>query len=171
MDRDGHIYPHFWSFFFLFPIIVFSKMLVPPPSPRSYAPAAFYYYFNHFSLARVYACAPHVFDWGQWYDCAPPPHTFNLELYLYITLTNNSLEFFIYQSIILWTISTNWHRWVHKLRVCVPPSPPPPPPPPHTHFLAPSYATVYIMIIWYPKITLCYRQNRLTRKSSHNVLC
>ena len=30
-----------------------------------------------------------------------------LELYVYITLTNNYLTFFIYQLIILWTISIN----------------------------------------------------------------
>ena len=49
---------------------------------------------------------------GQWYVCAPPqlltPHFyFPLELYVYITLTNNYLAFFIYQLIILWTISIN----------------------------------------------------------------
>ena len=60
---------------------------------------------------------PHFFDWGgQWYVCAPPlltPHFyFPLELYVYITLTNNYLAFFIYQLIILWTISINWHRWL-----------------------------------------------------------
>ena len=33
-------------------------------------------------------------------------------LYVYITLTNNYLAFFIYQLIILWTISINWHRWL-----------------------------------------------------------
>ena len=44
----------------------------------------------------------------------PPPPTlltphfhFPLELYVYITLTNNYLGFFIYQLIILWTISIN----------------------------------------------------------------
>ena len=46
----------------------------------------------------------------------PPPHThtlltphyyFPLELYVCITLTNNYLAFFIYQLIILWTISIN----------------------------------------------------------------
>ena len=48
----------------------------------------------------------------------PPPPTlltlhfyFPLELYVYITLTNNYLTFSIYQLIILWTISINWHRW------------------------------------------------------------
>ena len=53
---------------------------------------------------------------GQWYVCAPPlltPHFyFPLELYVYITLTNNYWAFFIYQLIILWTISINWHRWM-----------------------------------------------------------
>ena len=107
---------------------------------------------------------PPLFYWGQWYVCAPPPHThtlftphfyFPLELYVYITMTNNYLAFFIYQLIILWTISINWHRWlllnnhlskynsfilvlyrryINYVSVC------PPPPPPHTHFLAPSYA-------------------------------
>ena len=59
------------------------------------------------------ACAtPHIFYWGggQWYVCAPPPppppHTHTH------TLTNNYLAFFIYQLIILWTISINWHRWL-----------------------------------------------------------
>ena len=56
---------------------------------------------------------------GQWYVCAPPPPPlltphfyFPLELYVYITLTNNYLTFFIYQLIILWTISINWHKWL-----------------------------------------------------------
>ena len=63
------------------------------------------------------SCAPHFFIGGQWYVCTPPPphtHTlltphfhFPLELYVYITLTNNYLAFFIYQLIILWTISIN----------------------------------------------------------------
>ena len=118
------------------------------------------------------ACAPPIFligggGGGQWYVCASPlltPHFyFPLELYVDITLTNNYLAFFIYQLIILWTISINRHRWllvnnhiiqiqlvyigslpkVDKSRVCVPP---PPPPPTHTHFLASSYATVNIYI-------------------------
>ena len=99
----------------------------------------------------------HFFDWGgQWYVCAPPPPTlltphfyFPLELYVYITLTNNYLAFFIYQLIILWTISINGHRWLllnnhtskynsfilvlyrrYKNHVSV--CPPPPPPPTHT---------------------------------------
>ena len=101
---------------------------------------------------------------GARYVCAPPPlltphFYFPLELYVYITLTNNYLAFFIYQLIILWTISINWHRWMlvnnhiskYNSYILVlyrryisyvsgcPPSPPPPPP--HTHFLAPSYAT------------------------------
>ena len=51
---------------------------------------------------------------GQWYVCATPPLTqhfhFPPELYVYITLTNNYLAFFIYKLIILCTISINWHR-------------------------------------------------------------
>ena len=46
--------------------------------------------------------------------CPPPPPPiltphffFPLELYVYITLTNNYLAFFIYQILILWTISIN----------------------------------------------------------------
>ena len=62
-------------------------------------------------------CPPPLFCLGgQWYVCAPPhftPHFhFSLELYVYIKLTNNYLAFFIYQLIILWTISINWHRWL-----------------------------------------------------------
>ena len=42
--------------------------------------------------------------------CPPPPlltphFYFPLELYVYITLTNNNLAFLIYQLIILWTIT------------------------------------------------------------------
>ena len=83
----------------------------------------------------------------------PPPHTlltphfyFSLELYVYITLTNNYLAIFIYQLIILWIISINWHRWllvnnhiskynsfilvlyrryINYVSVCPPPPPPP----------------------------------------------
>ena len=64
------------------------------------------------------ACVPLPLIWlgGQWYVCAPPlltPHFyFPLELYVCITLTNNYLAFFIYQLIILWTVSINWHRWL-----------------------------------------------------------
>ena len=36
-----------------------------------------------------------------------PHFYFPLELYVYITLTNNYLTFFIYQLIISWTISIN----------------------------------------------------------------
>ena len=64
-------------------------------------------------------CPPPFWLGGQWYVCAPPPPPlltpyfyFPLELYVYITLTNNYLAFFIYQLIILWTISINWHRWM-----------------------------------------------------------
>ena len=47
----------------------------------------------------------------------PPPlltphYYFPLELYVYITLTNNNLAFLIYQLIILWTITIKWHRWL-----------------------------------------------------------
>ena len=100
---------------------------------------------------------------GQWYVCAPPlltPHFyFPLELYVYITLTNNYLAFFIYQLIILWTISINWHRWLlvnnhiskynsfilvlYRRYINYVSVPPPPP----QHFLAPSYATnMYILL-------------------------
>ena len=108
---------------------------------------------------------PHIFDWGGngMFVPPPPPPTlltphfyFPLELYVCITLTNNYLAFFIYQLIILWTISINWHRWlllnnhiskynsfilvlyrryINYVSVC------PPPPPPHV--LAPSYATAW----------------------------
>ena len=53
--------------------------------------------------------------------CLPPPpththvqpHIFIFHLnYVYISLTNNYLAFFIYQLVILWTISINWHRWL-----------------------------------------------------------
>ena len=60
--------------------------------------------------------APTFLMGGQWYVCAPqlltPHFYFPLELYVYITLTNNYLAFFIYQLIILWTISINRHRWL-----------------------------------------------------------
>ena len=112
---------------------------------------------------------PHFFGWGGGGAmvclCPPPPTLtphfyFPLELYVYITLTNNYLTFFIYQLIILWTISINWHRWlllnnhiskynsfilvlyrryINYVSVC-----PPPPPPPH--FLAPCYATDYVLV-------------------------
>ena len=53
---------------------------------------------------------PHFFDWGGNGIIVPPPlltpnFYFPLELYVYITLTNNNLAFFIYQLIILWTIT------------------------------------------------------------------
>ena len=57
---------------------------------------------------------PPLFYWGGGGGngmFVPPllnPHFyFPLELYLYITLTNNYLAFFIYQLIILWTIAIN----------------------------------------------------------------
>ena len=99
------------------------------------------------------------------YKCAPPPHTFMigggngmfvsppptlltphfyfpLELYVYITLTNNYLAFFIYQLIIPNNLVDNFNnhiskynsfilvlyrRYINYVSVC------PPPPPPHTH--------------------------------------
>ena len=56
--------------------------------------------------------AGHFFDRGGAMVCLCPPlltphFYFSLELYVYITLTNNYLTFFIYQLIILWTISIN----------------------------------------------------------------
>ena len=55
-------------------------------------------------------CPPHFFDWGGNGMFVPPPlltphFYFPLELYVYITLTNNNLAFLIYQLIILWTIT------------------------------------------------------------------
>ena len=98
---------------------------------------------------------------GQWYVCAPPlltPHFyFPLELYVYITLTNNNLAFWIYHLIILWTITIKWHRWllvnnhisnynsfilvlyrryINHVSVC---PPPPPPPPTFWHLATPLY--------------------------------
>ena len=63
---------------------------------------------------------PHFFDWGGNGMFVPPPPPplltphfyFSLELYVYIKLTNNYLAFFIYQLIIMWTISINSHRWM-----------------------------------------------------------
>ena len=59
-------------------------------------------------------CASPLFGLGGTMVClCPPPPLltphfyFPLELYVYITLTNNYLAFFIYQLIILWTISIN----------------------------------------------------------------
>ena len=75
-----------------------------------------------------------------------PHFYFPLEWYVYITLTNNYLAFFIYQLITLWTISINWHRrlllnnhiskynafmlvlyrgYINYVTVCPPPPPPP----------------------------------------------
>ena len=109
---------------------------------------------------------PHFLDWGGAMVClCPPPPLltphiyFPLELYVYIT--DNYMAFFIYQLIILWIISINWHRcvllnyhiskynsfilvlyrmYINYVSVC--------PPPPH--FLASSYATdIYIYIYIY----------------------
>ena len=106
------------------------------------------------------ASAPHFFWLGDNDMFVPPlltPHFhFPLELYVFITVTNNYLAFFIYQFIILWTISINWNRWllvnnhiskynsfilvlyrryINYVSVCPPP-----------HFLAPSYATVCVCV-------------------------
>ena len=110
------------------------------------------------------ACAPPLF-WlgGQWYVCAPPlltPHFyFPLELYVYITLTNNNLAFLIYQLIILWTITIKWHRWllvnnhisnynsfilvfyrryINHVSVC---------PPTFWHLATPLY-NIYLLAVW-----------------------
>ena len=84
-----------------------------------------YIYIYIYIYMFVYACILVKFirmHWGgggEWYVCAPPPPPlltqhfyFPLELYVYITLTKNYLAFFIYQLIILWTISINWYRWL-----------------------------------------------------------
>ena len=118
---------------------------------------------------------PHFFDWGGGAMvclCPPPPPLltphfyFPLELYVYITLTNN-LAFLIYQLIILWTITIKWHRWllvnnhisnynsfmlvlyrryINHVSVC--PPPPPPPPPTHTfwHLATPL---IYISLFYF----------------------
>ena len=116
------------------------------------------------------ACAPPLFWLGGGAMvclCPPPlltPHFFfSLELYVYITLTNNYLAFFIYLLIILWTISINWHRWlllnnhtskynsfilvlyrryINHVFVC------PPPPPTFWHLATPlcMYVCMYVCI-------------------------
>ena len=114
-------------------------------------------------------CPPHFFYWGggggngMFVPPPPPPLLTPLELYVYITLTNNYLAFFIYQLIILWTISINWHRWMllnnhtskynsfilvlyrrykNHVSVC-----PPPPPPTFWHIATPLiYIYIYIYI-------------------------
>ena len=57
------------------------------------------------------AVPPSFLIWGgggaMVFLCHPPHFYFPLELYVYITLTNNYLAFFIYQLIILRTISIN----------------------------------------------------------------
>ena len=109
--------------------------------------------------ARCACALPPLFWLGGNGMFVPPPPTlstphfyFPLELYVYITLTNNYLAFFIYQLIILWIISINWHRWlllnnyISKYssfilvlyRVCVPP------PPTFLHLPTPLYIYIYI---------------------------
>ena len=116
------------------------------------------------------ACTPPptFFIWGggAMVCLCPPPHPqlltphfyFPLELYVYITLTNNYMAFFIYQLIILWT---NWHRWllvnnhiskynsiilvlyrryINYVSVC-----PPPPPPPH---ISGTFLRHWLMQMW-----------------------
>ena len=113
---------------------------------------------------------------GMFVTPPPPPHThltphfyFPLELYVCVTLTNNYLAFCIYQLIILWTISINWHRWlllnnhiskynsfilvlyrryINYVSVCPPPPPPPPPPPLFGTFLRHCiYIYIYILVL------------------------
>ena len=104
------------------------KWGTPPPPPASYASVIkkerkkIIYLIRqdntiHWHRKRGVGMSPPptFFIWGgggQWYVYAPPPlltpqFYFPLELYVYITLTNNYLAFFIYQLIILWTISIN----------------------------------------------------------------
>ena len=109
----------------------------------------------------------------------PPPlltphFYFPLELYVYLTLTNNYLAFFIYQLIILWIISINWHRWllvnnhisknntfilvlyrryINYMSVC----PPPPPPTLFGTFLRHWYIYTHIHIHTYVYIVVSVR--------------
>ena len=99
-----------------------------------------------------------------WPPLLTPHFYFPLELYVYITLTTNYLAFFIYQLIILWTISINWHRWllvnnhiskynsfilvlyqryINYVSLC----PPPPPPPTFWHLPTPLISIISIIII------------------------
>ena len=70
----------------------------PPPSPRPHRSQ--FYVPPRWNLQEMY------------FSLLTPHFYFPLELYVYIPLTNNYLAFFIYQLIILWTISINWHRWM-----------------------------------------------------------
>ena len=95
--------------------------------------------------AMVYLCPPLLI----------PHFYFPLELYVYITLTNKYLAFFIYQLIILWTISINWHRWllvnnrisksryINYVSLC---APSPPPPPTHTHTLFGTFLRHWLVL-------------------------
>ena len=118
------------------------------------------------------ACAPQRFWMGggggaMVWLCPPlltPHFYFPLELYVYITLTNNYLTFFIYQLIILWKISINWHRWlllnnhiskcnsfilvlyrryINYVSVC-------PPPPPTLWYLPTPLLNVYFLYLKCP---------------------
>ena len=96
---------------------------VAPPPPRQcvYVYLCIYIYiYIHWRRKRGGQgghVPPHFFDWGGNGMFVPPPlltphFYFPLELYVYITLTNNNLAFLIYQLIILWTITIKWHRWL-----------------------------------------------------------
>ena len=103
---------------------------------------------------------PPPFFWLGGNGMLTPHFHFPLVLYVYITLTNNYLAFFIYQFIILWTISINWHRWllvnnqiskynsfililyrryINYVFVCHSP----PPPPTHTFWHLPTPLHIY----------------------------
>ena len=84
----------------------------------------------------------------------PPPPLLTLHFYFPL-----ELYVFLYQLIILWTISINWHRWLlvnnhiskynsfilvlYRRYINYTP-----PPPTHTHFLAPSCATANVVFVW-----------------------
>ena len=81
---------------------------------RKYIIMYVYMYVCMYVCVYIYI---YIYHWGGGGGamvsvCPPPtlltPHfNFPLELYVSITLTNNYLAFFIYQLIILWTISIN----------------------------------------------------------------
>ena len=155
--------------------IPFSTPTPPLPTPVCVYIYIYIYIYIHWRRKRGGGkggmCPPPTFligGGGAMVCLCPPlltPHFyFRLELYVCITLTNNYLAFFIYQLIILWTISINWHRWlllnnhtskynsfimvlyrryINYVSVC------PPPPPPH--FLAPSYAIERYIYIYPPE--------------------
>ena len=84
--------------------------------------------------------------------CPPPPPLltphfyFPLELYVYTTLTNNYLAFFIYQWLLVNNHISKYNSFILVFyRRCINYVYVFPPPPTHTHFLAPSYATACAM--------------------------